>query len=76
MRPLWNHKVTTATYTLYSSPTLKATLSQPTHYGSKLCLSCHDGTVALDSFGGNTGTTFIDSSNSVGTDLRGRTRSA
>ena len=69
--PLWNHKVTTANYTLYSSPTLKATLSQPTHYGSKLCLSCHDGTVALDSFGSNTGTTFIDASNSVGTNLQG-----
>lgn len=69
--PLWNHKVTSATYTLYSSPTLKASLSQPTHYGSKLCLSCHDGTVALDSFGRNTGTTFIDSSNSVGTNLQG-----
>ncbi len=71
-RAPWNHRVTTATYTLYSSPTLKATLSQPTHYGSKLCLSCHDGTVALDSFGGNTrSTTFIDTANSVGTDLRG-----
>lgn len=69
--PLWNHKVTTATYILYSSPTLKATLSQPTHYGSKLCLSCHDGTVALDSFGGKTGTTFIDPSRSVGTNLQG-----
>ena len=41
------------------------------HYGSKLCLSCHDGTVALDSFGGTTGTTFMDSANRVGTDLRG-----
>jgi predicted CXXCH cytochrome family protein len=69
--PAWNHKITAATYTLYSSPTLKATLSQPTHYGSKLCLSCHDGTVALDSFGRNTGTTFIDSGDKVGTDLQG-----
>lgn len=69
--PLWNHKTTTAIYTLYSSPTLKAKLTQPAHYGSKLCLSCHDGTVALDSFGGTTGTTFMDSGNRVGTDLRG-----
>jgi len=72
--PLWNHKISAATYTLYSSPTLKASLSQPTHYGSKLCLSCHDGTVALDSFGGNTSKvkspTFIDKAYSVGTDLR------
>ena len=69
--PLWNHRVTSATYTLYSSPTLKAALSQPTHYGSKLCLSCHDGTVALDSFGGKTGSAFIDAAYSVGADLRG-----
>ena len=69
--PLWNHKVTTATYTLYSSPTIKARLSQPAHYGSKLCLSCHDGTVALDSFGGNKGTRFIDPGLTVGPNLRG-----
>lgn len=59
--PLWNHAVTAvATYTLYTSATLDATLSQPTGV-SKLCLSCHDGTVAVDSFGGATGTTFIGS---------------
>ena len=47
--PLWNHTVTTATYTLYSNPgTLNATTSQPIGV-SKLCLSCHDGTVAPDS---------------------------
>ena len=56
--PLWNHEVTAATFTLYDSPTLDATVSQPDG-NSKLCLSCHDGTVAIDSFGGGTGTTFI-----------------
>ncbi len=56
--PLWNHALTTQTYTLYASPTLNATLTQPGG-GSKLCLSCHDGTVALNSFGGTTGTIFI-----------------
>jgi len=31
-----------------------------TTYGiSRLCLSCHDGTVAVDSYGGNTGTNTI-----------------
>ena len=69
--PLWNHEVTTATYTLYSSPTLNATVSQPEHYASKLCLSCHDGTVALDSFGGNVGSTFMTGGDKIGTDLRG-----
>ncbi len=57
--PLWSHTNSTATYTLYSSPTMVAgPLGQPGGL-SKLCLSCHDGTVALDSFGGATGTTFI-----------------
>ena len=44
--PLWNHELSQATYTPYSSSTLKATVGQPTG-ASKLCLSCHDGTVAL-----------------------------
>jgi predicted CXXCH cytochrome family protein len=44
--PLWNHQMSVATYTPYSSSTLKATVGQPTG-SSKLCLSCHDGTVAL-----------------------------
>lgn len=56
--PLWNHELSTATYNPYSSPSMDATVGQPTG-ASKLCLSCHDGTVAVDSFGGNTGTIFI-----------------
>ncbi|HYG35311.1 MAG TPA: cytochrome c3 family protein [Clostridia bacterium] len=44
--PLWNHGVSTAAYTPYSSSTIKAAIGQPTG-ASKLCLSCHDGTVAL-----------------------------
>jgi predicted CXXCH cytochrome family protein len=44
--PLWNHQLSTAAYTPYTSSTLKATVGQPTG-ASKLCLSCHDGTVAL-----------------------------
>jgi predicted CXXCH cytochrome family protein len=44
--PLWNHQGSVATYIPYSSSTLKATVGQPTG-SSKLCLSCHDGTVAL-----------------------------
>jgi predicted CXXCH cytochrome family protein len=46
--PLWNHQLSAATYTPYSSTTLKATVGQPTG-ATKLCLSCHDGTVALGS---------------------------
>jgi predicted CXXCH cytochrome family protein len=44
--PLWNHTLSTTTYKLYESSTTKATIGQPTG-ASKLCLSCHDGTVAL-----------------------------
>ncbi len=45
--PLWNHLPTAAvTYTPYASSTLAATPGQPTGK-SRLCLACHDGTVAL-----------------------------
>ena len=48
--PLWNHDVTAATFTLYSSSTLDAAVGQPAGV-SKLCLSCHDGTVGVDAYG-------------------------
>lgn len=67
--PLWNHALTTQTYTLYSSPTLKATIAQPGG-NSKLCLSCHDGTIAVNSFGGVTGTTMISAANNLGINLK------
>lgn len=44
--PLWNHALSSASYTPYSSSTMKAPVGQPTG-ASKLCLSCHDGTTAL-----------------------------
>lgn len=69
--PLWNHELSTASYTMYNSATFDATTGQPDGR-SKLCLSCHDGTVALDSFGGNTGSEFLSSNDAayIGTDLR------
>lgn len=69
--PLWNHTLTTASYTLYTantSPTLNATTSQPSGV-SKLCLSCHDGTVAIDAFAGGAGGTMINAAGNLGTDL-------
>ena len=69
--PLWNHSVTTQTFTLYSSPWFdgQATIGQPTG-PSKLCLSCHDGTIPLDNFGGfSGGTEFIAGPYNLGTDL-------
>ena len=66
--PLWNHASSTATYTVYSSPTMNATVGQP-GASSKLCLSCHDGTVAVDSYGGRTGTVTITGGANFGTAL-------
>ena len=65
--PLWNHAITSKTFTVYASDTLNATVGQPTGT-SKLCLSCHDGTVALDSFGGTNGATFMTGSAAIGAD--------
>ena len=48
--PLWNRELSGATYTPYSSTSLNATLEQPGG-SSKLCLSCHDGTLALGAVG-------------------------
>jgi len=66
--PLWSHELTNTVFTLYNNGTLDATPSQPTGV-SLLCLSCHDGTVALDSFGGATGTTLIGGGANFGSDL-------
>jgi predicted CXXCH cytochrome family protein len=46
--PLWNHEVTTTPETgYYTSSTMKAPVPQQPTGPTKLCLSCHDGTVAL-----------------------------
>ena len=50
---LWNHEVSSATYTMYNntwSKTLTGTQSAQPDGHSKLCLGCHDGTVAMDTF--------------------------
>ncbi len=53
--PLWSHQLSTQTYTLYSgykftsSQHGSSTQTQPDG-SSKLCLACHDGTVALAGF--------------------------
>jgi predicted CXXCH cytochrome family protein len=53
--PLWNRNQN-AGYTLYSSTTLISSPGQPDG-ASKLCLSCHDGTIALGEIV-NPGVTF------------------
>lgn len=48
LAPLWNRRNPDATpnYTPYASSTTKGTMGQP-NGSSLLCLSCHDGTIAL-----------------------------
>ncbi|HUB25980.1 MAG TPA: cytochrome c3 family protein [Tepidisphaeraceae bacterium] len=46
IQPLWNRELPEQSYRIYSSATLIAQPGQPTG-SSKLCLSCHDGTIAL-----------------------------
>jgi predicted CXXCH cytochrome family protein len=67
--PLWNHASTAmAAFTLYSSPSLNAVPGQPSG-NARACLSCHDGTVALDSYGTRVGTNFVSGTALLGTDL-------
>jgi predicted CXXCH cytochrome family protein len=65
---MWSHDLSKQTYTLYGSTTLKAALGQPGPV-SRLCLSCHDGTVAVDSYGGNTGAQYVGAAHNLGTNL-------
>ncbi|HWT65643.1 MAG TPA: cytochrome c3 family protein [Terracidiphilus sp.] len=47
---LWNQKLTTQLYTNYTTTTEKNTSTQPAlGSSSNMCLSCHDGTVAVGS---------------------------
>ena len=48
VQPLWNRNMPANAYTVYASSSLDAKPGQPTG-SSKLCLSCHDGTIALGS---------------------------
>lgn len=47
LSPLWNKDLQPQVYNVYASPTLRAgPLAQPSG-PSKLCLTCHDGTIAM-----------------------------
>jgi hypothetical protein len=50
---LWNHALSEATYTMYDqawSSTLQGAQSPQPDGIAKLCLGCHDGTIAIDTF--------------------------
>ena len=69
--PLWSHELSSAVYNIYQSSSLQANIGQPTG-SSKLCLSCHDGTVALTESirGGSSGGAYISpGAANIGTDL-------
>ncbi|MHC4312208.1 MAG: cytochrome c3 family protein, partial [Planctomycetota bacterium] len=68
--PAWSHKLSDAVYTIYQSSSLEAKVGQPTG-PSKMCLSCHDGTVALTHTkkGGAAGVYITPGSVNLGTDL-------
>jgi len=83
--PLWNHTLSAVNnYVVYSSSRLQSlgiTVPQPTG-SSRLCLSCHDGTIALGSISssvtpvtmyqnGAVITTLPAGSTNLGTDLSG-----
>ncbi|MEF9427102.1 MAG: hypothetical protein L0956_07995, partial [Candidatus Mariimomonas ferrooxydans] len=54
---LWNHAVVSADYTMYTSATLDGAIDGDPSGTAKLCLGCHDGAVAVDTYdryaGGN-----------------------
>jgi len=68
--PLWNQALSTTVYEIYQSSSLEAAVGQPTG-ASKLCLSCHDGTVALPVAGmsGSRGAYISPGQANLGTDL-------
>lgn len=47
--PLWNRNLSEATYTMYQSSSMDSTAPDQLSRSSKLCLSCHDGTIAIGS---------------------------
>lgn len=72
--PLWNHALSASTqsYDLYGGGS--ATRDNALDDFSILCVSCHDGTIALDAFGGAAGNpantmTLLHPEAAIGTDL-------
>lgn len=69
--PLWNRSApTTTSWTMYSSPTMDATVPAAPQGVSLGCLSCHDGATALDAGTGLT-LTVAGKANPTMTDLVG-----
>jgi len=60
--PLWAHSLTTNTFSPYQSATIDAAIEPSTMMEgpSKLCMSCHDGSVAVDTHYAFTGSKTLD----------------
>lgn len=75
--PLWGHTTSTGPWIMYNTNTVPVSqmkaVPSPTPTGPSLaCLSCHDGTVAVNSYGGGIqggDATKITNSANLGTDL-------
>ena len=63
--PLWNRQLSSAGYTVYDSTSLESPIPQPGGK-SKLCLSCHDGTVALGQVNVLNRTTHLTPADQIG----------
>lgn len=64
---LWAHTLSTQTYTLFDGSTSSPGGVDELDVYSRMCLSCHDGTVALNDFHNGGGTdVFIDDSAKIG----------
>jgi predicted CXXCH cytochrome family protein len=67
---LWAHTLSEATYTLFDGSTSSPGGVDELDVYSRMCLSCHDGTIALNDFHNGGGTPiFIDEGERIGTDL-------
>jgi len=74
--PLWNRQLNTGNYTLYDSSvsaTFDATPEQPSLTGvTRMCLSCHDGTIAVDSLVNEPNRSFAVAPNHMGMATQGQ----
>jgi len=60
--PLWNHKLKHTVFEMYTSLTLDGYTEQPSG-STAMCLSCHDGTLAIENQQGNTNEVLFENSN-------------
>jgi hypothetical protein len=69
--PLWSHETSKGPFEMYTSPTMDAQLGSLPTGSSLACLSCHDGTVAINALIGETldSPVYIDASAQIGPDL-------